>query len=72
MTLNVPCKDCPDRYLNCHTYCEEYLDYLDAKEQMKQQIKKVSEIEAYQKASASKNKRIKEERKKWRPRYASK
>lgn len=22
--LNAPCKDCPDRYVGCHSQCEKY------------------------------------------------
>lgn len=22
--MNAPCKDCPDRYVGCHSQCEKY------------------------------------------------
>lgn len=25
--LLSPCKDCPDRYLGCHSECEKYIAY---------------------------------------------
>lgn len=25
--MNVPCKDCKDRYLGCHTKCSRYLKF---------------------------------------------
>jgi hypothetical protein len=25
--IQVPCKNCPDRKLHCHTTCKKYIDY---------------------------------------------
>lgn len=25
--MNVPCKDCPNRQVGCHSTCEKYLDF---------------------------------------------
>lgn len=25
--MKAPCKDCSERCLNCHSYCEEYFQY---------------------------------------------
>ena len=25
--ITAPCKDCPDRHINCHSSCERYAEY---------------------------------------------
>ena len=44
----APCKDCPDRYLNCHDQCEKYKEY-------KEELDRVREIrnKEYEKNSCS-------------------
>ena len=27
MRLQAPCKDCEKRYLGCHSECDDYIDY---------------------------------------------
>lgn len=30
MSIKVPCKDCLERKLNCHSHCQLYKDFRDA------------------------------------------
>ncbi len=30
--IQAPCKDCKDRQVNCHSFCERYKDYRDRHE----------------------------------------
>ena len=32
----APCKDCPNRHLHCHNYCEKYLKFLAENEKRKE------------------------------------
>lgn len=41
--MRVPCKDCPDRKLGCHSICEKYIKYAE-------ENKKAREMEAQQKS----------------------
>lgn len=44
----APCKDCPDRYLGCHSECERYADFCRELERIRAARKEGSELNAYQ------------------------
>ena len=35
--MNVPCKDCPDRVLGCHSVCEKYKRFHEEREKYLEQ-----------------------------------
>lgn len=39
-TGNAPCKDCPDRFVGCHSTCQKYVQYRTDRDDM---IKKMYE-----------------------------
>lgn len=41
------CKDCPDRYLGCHDYCEKYLSDRDEWSRKKELKRKSEEFYVY-------------------------
>lgn len=47
--LIAPCKGCPDRVAepNCHITCERYLTYVRLNKEMKDEIHKQKEIDAF-------------------------
>ena len=46
----APCKDCPDRYVGCHSKCEKYLSF---RKKLNEHNKKTREELRIQKASYS-------------------
>lgn len=53
----VPCRNCKDRVLGCHSTCERYKEFAEINEQRKEEIRKDKEvnnvIKGYNKAKAS-------------------
>lgn len=41
------CKDCKKRFMNCHTYCEDYIREKEELTARKQQIRSSNEINDY-------------------------
>ena len=40
-----PCKDCPDRYIGCHSSCNKYISYKNELEDFKAKVKKAKDKE---------------------------
>lgn len=38
--MKAPCRDCPNRSVNCHTVCLEYIDFAQANAVKRQEIVK--------------------------------
>lgn len=38
--IQSPCKDCPDRYLGCHSHCEKFKVYEEDKSKMQYELRK--------------------------------
>lgn len=36
--VNAPCKDCPDRYLGCHSSCPKYIEFRKEKDAENKQM----------------------------------
>lgn len=44
--MNVPCKDCPNRQIGCHSKCEKYQEYARfCEEQRQNRLKESAELE---------------------------
>ena len=35
MRLQAPCKDCEKRYLGCHSECDDYIDYSNKQQKIR-------------------------------------
>lgn len=46
MAIVVPCKDCADRHLGCHSECKKYLAYKESWEIIRKQRIKDYEFES--------------------------
>ena len=45
--MKVPCKDCPNRYVGCHSKCEAYKEFnRHCEEQREKRLKESAELEA--------------------------
>ena len=40
-----PCKNCPDRYIGCHSSCNKYISYKTELENFKDKVKKAKDKE---------------------------
>ena len=61
----APCKDCTDRYLACHDYCEKYKEWkLYAND-----IKHKTEMDKWNYRSTTTSKKSKKDRKKYGGKY---
>lgn len=40
-----PCKECPDRFLGCHSTCKRYLTFKESYEHFKEEKYKQEELE---------------------------
>lgn len=40
--MKAPCKDCPDRYVDCHSRCKKYLAYAAEREMIREALHKES------------------------------
>ena len=38
--MNLKCKDCQERYINCHIYCEAYQDFKKEREFIRREKEK--------------------------------
>lgn len=38
--INAPCKDCPYRYVGCHSVCKRYAMFVEVNNQIKEKIKR--------------------------------
>lgn len=51
MSINAPCKDCPDRKVtedyNCHSHCEGYLLYKEKHEEYVREQQLEAELNSY-------------------------
>ena len=45
MNMKVPCLDCPDRHLGCHSSCERYIHYQRRHQEVKEQIYNAKAVE---------------------------
>lgn len=43
--LNCKCKDCKIRTINCHSYCEDYKNYVRRNEELKEKKKTLKNLE---------------------------
>lgn len=45
-----PCKDCPDRYLGCHSECEKYIEFQKSRAEEKARMyeQRLADHEFYQ------------------------
>jgi hypothetical protein len=43
--LKNPCRDCPNRFLNCHSSCKDYIDWKKEQSELKEKerLQKVTE-----------------------------
>ena len=59
----APCRECKDRDIGCHGYCEKYLDFCEKNEKHRQERYKLNrqryEAGAYISASIKRNKKKK-------------
>lgn len=44
MAVKIPCKNCKDRSLGCHSTCKEYKDFYELNEQRKAEKDKEREV----------------------------
>lgn len=44
--LKPPCKDCPDRYVGCHSTCEKYIAYDKSRKELYAQRDKRYQLES--------------------------
>ena len=50
----VCCRDCPKRYVGCHSECEEYLQAKEEREKKRLKIRQEKDLEIYHEASIKK------------------
>ena len=55
MPLPFPCKNCPDRYIGCHSKCEKYLTAKSNHEKRKAEIRLQREAAVYLQDRIAKN-----------------
>ena len=46
--MKAPCKDCPDRQVNCHSTCEKYIEYKKECDRLRQEHIAQSEANQYE------------------------
>lgn len=55
------CKDCPDRYIGCHSMCERYKAFREELDELNEKIYKAKErerdIDRYEREMCERNKR---------------
>lgn len=45
--MKAPCKDCPDRQLDCHSKCERYKAYQEEREAYREKKKQATMADCY-------------------------
>jgi hypothetical protein len=43
--LSAPCKDCPDRYVGCHSKCEKYIAFNKERQEFLEKRSKANALE---------------------------
>jgi len=61
----APCKDCTERYLGCHDYCDKYKEW----KQYRNDIKHKTEMDKWNHRSTATSKKSKKDRKKYGAKY---
>lgn len=54
-----PCKDCPDRFVGCHSKCERYQAYSDKVKVVRERRERDNDFIGYQREQQRKQIRIK-------------
>lgn len=44
MAIKVPCKNCSDRHMSCHSTCEKYLKFKKQNDEIREIKKRVNQI----------------------------
>ena len=54
-----PCKDCPDRFVGCHSKCERYQTYSDKVKGIRERRERDNDFIGYQREQQRKQIRVK-------------